>query len=138
MRAPLTEQETELLRRVAQAQEAELVGFCIEMDQVPGEHFSIDDFVDPVFDGLVDMARNEGLPLTKYDADDLSRFDERQLAGFSTALGVRANPADGKAKIIGNLIAKMRKVGRRLPSKSQIPIFLTYFLPALVRHLSGT
>ncbi len=138
MTAPLTDQEMELLRRIAQAQEEDLVGFCIEMDQIPGEHFSIDDFVDTLFDGLVDMARTEGLPLTKYDADDLSRFDERQLAGFSAALGVRANPADGKAKIIGNLIAKMRKVGRRLPSKSQIPIFLTYFLPALVRHLSGT
>ena len=136
MKAPLTDEEMELLRRVAEAQEADLVGLCIEMDQVPGEHFSIDDFVDPVFDGLVYMARNEGLPLSKYDADDLSRFDDRQLASFANALGVRASATDGKAAIIANLVNKMRRVGRRLPSKSQIPIFLTYFLPALVRHLS--
>ncbi len=138
MSSPLTDTEMDLLRRIAEAQEPELVGFCIEMDQIPGEHFSIDDFVAPLFDGLVDMARSEGLPLTKYDADDLSRFDERQLAAFANALGVRANPGDGKAAIIGNLVSKMRRVGRRLPSKSQIPIFLTYFLPALVRHFSGT
>jgi hypothetical protein len=138
MRVPLTDDEMDLLRRVADAQEADLVGFCIELDQVPGESFSIDDFVAPVFEGLVAMARSEGLPLTKYDADDLSRFDERQLAAFANALGVRANPGDGKASIIGSLVSKMRKVGRKLPSKSQIPIFLTYFLPALVRHFSGT
>jgi len=138
MKAPLTDAEMDLLRRVAEAQEADLVGFCIELDQVPGEHFCVDDFVDPLFEGLVAMARNEGLPLTKYDADDLSRFDERQLAAFANALGVRANPSAGKAAIIGNLVSKMRRVGRRLPSKSQIPIFLTYFLPALVRHFSGT
>lgn len=138
MKAPFTDTEMDLLRRVAEVQEPDLVGFCIELDQVPGEHFSIDDFVDPLFDGLVDMARNEGLPLTKYDADDLSRFDERQLAAFANALGVRANPGAGKASIIGNLVSRMRKVGRRLPSKSQIPIFLTYFLPALVRHFSAS
>ncbi len=137
MNTPLTEQELDLLRRIAEAQEEEMVSFCIELDLVPDEPFAIDAVVDRIFEALVDRARTEGLPLSKYDADDLSAFGEAEIARFAEALGVRFAGKGGKDAIIDALIGRMKKVGRKLPRRSQIPMMLPYFLPALVRHFAS-
>jgi len=137
MNAPITDPELDLLRRIAAVQEEDVVSFCIELDLVPDEPFSVDDVVDPLFERLVDRARTEGLPISKYDAEDLQHFESRQLLAFAAALGLRIRPDQGKPEIISAIAHKLRKVGRKLPPNSQLPFFLTYFLPALVRHLSS-
>jgi len=138
MTIPLTEDELALLHRIAEAQEEEMVSFCIELDLVPDEPFSIDAVMPKLFEKLLEMARGDGLPLSKYDADDLSRFDQRQVGMFAAALGVKINAKHGKDQVISALIGKMKRVTRRLPRRSQIPMMLPYFLPALVRHFSNT
>ena len=138
MKTPLTDEELALLHRIATAQEEEMVSFCIELDLVPDEPFDIDTVLDTAFERLVAWIRVEGLPLTKYDADDLSRFGDGEIAAFAAALGVKVAPKHTKDQVIDALIAKMKRVGRKLPRRSQIPMMLPYFLPALVRHFSGT
>jgi len=128
--------EIDLLRRVSQVQEEDAVGFCIELDLFPHEDFRIDDVVDQVFERLVERAQAEGLPISKYDADDLARFDGAQLRSFAAALGVRVKDGASRDEIIDAIVRGMRRTCRKLPKKSQIPLFLTYFLPALVRHFS--
>lgn len=137
MKAPLAEREMELLRRVAQVQEEDLVSFCIEFDLVPDEPFRVDDVVDRVFEALVDRARVEGLPISRYDAEDLSGFAPGPLAAFAAGLGVKTRPGDDSADIIADIVLRMRRATRRLPRNSQIPFFLPYFLPALVRYFSN-
>ena len=132
----LAPDELDLLRRVSEVQEEDVVGFCIEFDLFPSENFKIDDVVDHIFEALVERAKGDGLPISKYDADDLGRFDRAQLVSFAAALGVRAKADASKGEVIDGIIRGMRRTCRRLPRKSQIPMFLTYFLPALVRHFS--
>jgi len=133
----LTLEELDLLRRVSEVQEEDVVGFCIELDLFPHEDFKIDDVVDQVFERLVERAQTEGLPISKYDAEDLARFGRNELASFAAALGVRVKATASRDEVIDALVRGMRRTCRKLPKKSQIPLFLTYFLPALVRHFSS-
>lgn len=132
----LSPDELDLLRRVSEVQEEDVVSFCVEFDLFPSESFKIDDVVDQLFERLVERTRGDGLPISKYDADDLGRFDRAQLVSFAAALGVRAKASASKDEVIDAIIRGMRRTCRKLPKKSQIPMFLTYFLPALVRHFS--
>jgi hypothetical protein len=136
MQAPITESELDLLRRIASVQEEDVVSFCIELDLVPDEPFVVDDVVDPVVDALGERARSGGLPVSKYDAEDLLQFDTQQLAAFGAAMGLRLKPGLGKPDLIADIVHRLRRVGKKLPRTSQIPFFLTYFLPTLVRVLS--
>ncbi len=135
-KAPITPEELELLLRVTAIEEAEVASFCIELDLFPEDPFVIDDYIDAIFERLVERATTEGLPISKYDADDLSQFDARELAAFASALGVRVNPNHDAKAVIGTLVSKMKRARKKLPSRSVIPLMLTYFLPALVRHFS--
>ena len=138
MEAPLAEEELELLRRVAAIQEEELVNFCIELDIVPDEPFRVDDVIDSVFEALLERATGSGgLPVSKYDADDLAPFDRSQLEAFARGLGVRVGANFTATQIVDQVIKSMKKARRKLPRRSQIPLMLPYFLPALVRHFSS-
>ncbi len=137
MKAPLTQDELDLLRRVAAVQEEEVVNFCIELEIVPEEPFAVDAVVDRVFEALLEMASQGGLPVSKYDADDLSGFDVAGLTALARGLGLKPNPRFGTDALIEQIVRGMRKTRRKLPRRSQIPMMLTYFLPALVRHFSA-
>jgi hypothetical protein len=137
MNSALTDDELLLLRRIAEVQEAEVVDFCIELDIVPDEPFVVDDVVDRVTEALLERAGREGLPLSKYDADDLRRFSAAELAGLARGVGARPANGAGPDRVIDQIIKASRKAHRKLPRRSQIPLMLTYFLPAVVRRLAA-
>ncbi len=133
----MTPEELELLRRIATVQEEEMVSFCIELDIVPDEPFSVDDVIERVIEALVQRAASEGLPISKYDAEDLARFSAAELTALARGLGVKVPARGDPEAIVHAIVHAMRKVQRRLPRRSQLPLMLTYFLPALVRRLAS-
>ncbi len=137
MNASLTVDELTLLRRIAEVQETEVVDFCIELDVIPDEPFAVDAVIDRVVDALVDRAGREGLPLSKYDAEDLRRFSAAELAALARGLGARPGNGHGPDQLIDQIIKASRKACRKLPRRSQLPLMLTYFLPAVVRRFAN-
>ena len=135
-KAPITTEELELFLRVTEIEEAEVASFCIELELIPDDPFVIHDLIDPIFDRLVERATTEGLPISKYDAEDLSQFQLAELTAFARALGVRVNPNHSSDAVIAAIVGKMKRVCKKLPKRSVIPLMVTYFLPALVRHFS--
>lgn len=138
MTSPLTEEELELLRRIADVQEEEVVNFCIDLDIIPDEPFSVDDVAERVVEALAERAGREGLPLSKYDADDLRRFGAAELTALARGLGLKPNPNHSPEQLIAQIIRGSRKAFRKLPRRSQIPMMLTYFLPALIRRFAAS
>ena len=137
MTFPLTPDELALLQRVAEVQEEEVVNFCIDLDIVPDEPFRVEQVVERVVEALVERAGREGLPISKYDADDLRRFSATELATLARGLGLKPNPGHGPDQLIASIVKGCKKARRKLPRRSQIPLMLTYFLPALIRRFSA-
>ena len=133
----LTADELELLRRIASVQEEEMVSLCIELGIIPDEPFRVEDVVDRVLDALTDQARRVGLPISKYDKEDLLAFSTQELRALAAALGVKPNPDHDPPRLSEAIIHRMRRVPRKLPRRSQIPLMLPLFLPALVRRLAA-
>lgn len=138
MTSLLNEEELELLRRIAEVQEEEVVNFCIDLDIIPDEPFTVDDVVERVVEALAERASRGGLPLTKYDAEDLRKFSTAELTALARGLRLKPRPDHGAEQLVAQIIRGSRRAHRKLPRRSQIPMMLTYFLPALIRRFAAS
>ncbi len=138
MTFPLAPDELALLQRVAEVQEEEVVNFCIDLDIVPEEPFRVEQVVERVVEALAERAGREGLPISKYDIEDLRKFSAAELNTLARGLGLRPNANHGPEQLIATIVKGSRKAHRKLPRRSQIPLMLTYFLPALIRRFAST
>ena len=109
--------------------EADLADLAVELDMVPEAEIDARGLLAELVDRILDRAVSEGLPFSKYDADDLKELPEHHFAALANKMGW---PADVNAflKIGGKIYKEYQKTRRN----SQVAIMLPMLLPALARH----
>ena len=78
---------------------------------------------------LLDLARREGLPFSKYDQDDLDELPEAHRRALARAMG-----CDESVDAMLKTGAKVYKNYRRNRKTSQVPLLLPLLLKPLARH----
>ncbi len=112
--------------------ETDLVDLAIELDIPVGETIDRAELLSQAIRSLAALARREGLPLSRYDRDDIEDLDP----DHRRALG-RLLDAGGDTASILRAGRKVFKRYTRNAPKSQIPLFLPMLLPALARHVAS-
>lgn len=125
----LTDQELSMLATVP---ERDLVDLVIDLD-IPVEEDSVRDaLLEQAVRRLADLAREEGLPLSSYDLEDLQALPEGHVRALARAMRV---PADPRALVkAGEKVFK--RYQKRAP-RSQVPLMVPSLLPAVARLLEA-
>ena len=122
----LTDKDLELFANIP---ETDLVELAVELDMAVPEVISPGELLDQAVERIADRARQEGLPLSRYDRDDLEDLEIVQRLALARLCDF---PED-----IDDLIRAGEKVFKKLyrkrRPKSQVPLLLPSFLPALAR-----
>ena len=109
--------------------EADIADLAVELDMVPEAEIDAHGLLSVLVERILDRAVDEGLPFSKYDADDLKDLPEEHFKALADKMGW---PADVSAFLKqGWKIYKEYQKSRR---NSQVAIMLPLLLPALARH----
>ena len=109
--------------------EADIADLAVELDMVPEAEIDAHGLLSVLVERILDRAVDEGLPFSKYDADDLKDLPEEHFKALADKMGW---PADVSAFLKqGGKIYKEYQKSRR---NSQVAIMLPLLLPALARH----
>lgn len=109
--------------------EGDLASLAAELDLIPEEVIDRHALLEQLVPRLLDRARTEGLPFSRYDADDLERLPTIHRTALAAAMGW-----SGDVTAILKAGDRVYKTYRKARPHSQIPIFLPVLLPALARH----
>jgi uncharacterized protein (DUF3820 family) len=109
--------------------EADIADLAVELDMVPEAEIDARGLLSELVGRILDRAVDEGLPFSKYDADDLRDLPEEHFRALADKMGW---PADVPAflKLGGKIYKEYQKTRRN----SQVAIMLPLLLPALARH----
>ncbi|MCB9758641.1 MAG: hypothetical protein H6739_02275 [Alphaproteobacteria bacterium] len=126
----LTDAEYQPLELLA---EVDLADLAIELDMIPDEVIDRRGLLDELVPRLLDRARAEGLPFSKYDADDLEELPTEHRAALARCMGW---PAEVTAMLKAG--GRVYKVYRKSRRNSQIPLLLPILLKPLARWADET
>lgn len=112
--------------------ETDLVDLAIELDIPVGESIARADLLDQAVIALSTLARQQGLPFSPYDHDDLDALHPEHLGALAHALGV-----DPSAKAIIRTGRRVYRRYRKNNSRSQVPLQLPMLITALARYLAA-
>lgn len=125
----LTDEE---LERFQNLPETDLVDLAIELDIAVGERISRLALLEEVIPALAELARDEGLPLSAYDLEDLQALPADHLRALAERLRLAPDP-----KTIIRAGEKVYRVYRKKRERSQIPLLLPMLLGPLARYLAA-
>ncbi|NOY26468.1 MAG: hypothetical protein GXP62_11400 [Oligoflexia bacterium] len=111
--------------------ETDLVDLAIELDIPVGESIARAELLDQAIIALGALARQQGLPFSPYDRDDLEALHPEHLGSLAHALGVAP-----RAQAIIRAGRKVYRRYRKDNSRSQVPLQLPMFIAALARYLA--
>ncbi len=109
--------------------EADLAELAIEMDLIPEAEIDRRALVEALIPRLYEQAVGEGLPLSKYDRDDLVALPAADRRALAAAMGW---PDDVDAML--KRAARVLRTYRKHRPKSQVRLLLPILLPALARY----
>lgn len=121
-------QETEL-GPLSLIPDVDLADLAVELDMVPAEVIDRRALLQEAVPRLLDLARREGLPFSKYDQDDLDELPEAHRRALARAMG-----CDESVDAMLKTGAKVYKNYRRNRKTSQVPLLLPLLLKPLARH----
>ncbi len=125
MRFVLTEQETLGLDFLP---DKDLADWAVDLDMMPAEEIDRRELLEKLVPRLLNLARREGLPFSKYDAQDLDELPEAHRQALARAMGWKT---ETRAMIKAG--EKIWKVYRKNRPGSQIPLMLPVLLKPLAR-----
>jgi len=109
----------------------ELAALAADLSLLVDEEIDRKAMVEAMLPRLLAVAKMEGLPFSKYDADDLEELPTMHREALAKAMGwstsVRAMLRAG---------GKVYKIYRKERTNSQIPLMLPLLLPMLARYAS--
>lgn len=128
--AALTTEELALLRNIP---EGDLVELAAELDMAVPEVIVVGELLEKVVVALTQLARREGLPFSAYDKADLEALPPEHFRALASACG-----SSTELRRFLKAGQKVYKTYTKTRPKSQIPLLLPMFLPAVARHASTT
>ena len=121
----LTEAE---LASLSLIQDRDLADLAADLDLIPDEVIDRRALLEAVIPRLLDLAEREGLPFSKYDAEDLEALPPRHREALARRMGWRTSVG---AMLRGG--KRVYKVYRNERPSSQVPVMLPSVLPILAR-----
>lgn len=123
----LTEAEAAMLARIPQS---DLEDLAVELDLLLAETFERDRLIERSLDALVERARDEGLPFTRYNKVDLEELSDADLHALASLVGVtgRVTP-----RAIIKSSARTVKLYRKTRPRSAVVLLLPILLCPLAR-----
>jgi len=117
------------MQTLAMVPDQELAAMAADLSLLPDEEIDRKAMVEAMIPRLLAVAKMEGLPFSKYDADDLEELPTHHREALAKAMGwstsVRAMLRAG---------GKVYKIYRKERTNSQIPLMLPLMLPMLARY----
>ena len=127
MTASLTRQDLEMFERIP---ELDLVDLAVELEITVPETIDRAALIQQSIRAIIERAKNEGLPFSEYDREDLQVLSRIDLIALARLCGTEST--------VDALIKKGRKVYKvynKSRARSQVPLLLPMLLPALLRQL---
>jgi hypothetical protein len=125
VRFVLTDLETQGLDYLP---DKDLADWAVELDLMPAEEIDRHGLLEELVPRLMDVARREGLPFSKYDALDLDELPDAHRRALARAMGWKE---DTRAMVRAG--EKIWKVYRKNRPGSAIPLMLPLLLKPLAR-----
>ncbi len=116
------------LASLALIQDRDLADLAADVDLMPDEVIDRRSLLEAVVPRLLELAMREGLPFSKYDAEDLEALPRVHREALAQAMGWRTS--------VGAMLRrgkKVYKVYRNERPSSQVPVMLPSVLPILAR-----
>jgi len=127
MNVRLKPEERALLEQVPAKDLAEM---AMDLDVLLDAEIDRDKLLEQCLDALLERAGREGLPLSKYDADDLEALPEPHLQALGAHMGLRRVTV----KTLLRQGAKTWRQYRKHRPKSQVALLVPLFLAPLARE----
>ena len=108
--------------------ETDLADLAIDLDLIPEERIDRKQLLLEMLPRLLNLAKQEGLPFSRWDQEDLETLPEPHRKALAAAMGW---PSDPKSMIKAG--AKVFKIYRKTRTRSQIPLTLPLLLSTLAR-----
>lgn len=124
----LTPEERALLQKVP---EDDLAEMAVDLDVLLDAELDRDTLIVKCLEGLLERAEREGLPLSKYDRDDLEALPDPHLQALGTLVGVSGRVT------VRSMLRQGRKVWRKYKKErpnSPTALLVPLFLGPLARH----
>lgn len=125
----LTDAEAEAVRFVLVG---DLVELAVELDFMPPEEVDRRQMLDELIPRLFELAQREGLPFSKYDAEDLAELPHEHRQALAEAMGWATDTSS-----IVKAGEKVYRRYRRDRRGSQVALLLPTLLKPLARHAFG-
>lgn len=108
----------------------DLVDLAVELDHVPDAEIERNELLGELIPRLFELAQRDGLPFSKYDADDLAELPSDHRAALADAMGWSAD--------VKSMLKRGAKVYKTYRDKknSQVALLLPSLLKPLARHAS--
>lgn len=119
------------LQTLAMVPDKELAALAADLSLIPDEEIDRKALLEAMIPRLLSLARQEGLPFSKYDAEDLGELPTAHREALAKAMGWRP---DVKAMLKAG--GKVYKIYRKDRINSQVPLLLPILLPMLARYAS--
>jgi hypothetical protein len=109
--------------------EADLADLAVELEIVPESDIDARGLLSALVVRILERAKSDGLPFSKYDRDDLEALPEHHRKALADAMGW---PTEIKSMLKqgGKVYKEYRKVRRN----SQVAVMLPLLLGAVARH----
>lgn len=121
----LTDAEHEAVRFVPVG---DLVALAVELDYMPPELVKRRELLGELIPRLLELAQREGLPLSKYDAEDLDELPQEHRSALAAAMGWST---DSKSMVKAG--EKVYRMYRKNRGGSQVALLLPSLLKPLAR-----
>lgn len=121
----------EELKILAAVPEKDLVDLVIDLDVPVEEDSARQQLLEQAARRLADLAREEGLPFSSYDLEDLQALPPDHLRGLARAMRV-----DNDARAVVRAGEKVFKRYQKRAPRSQVPLMLPLLLSAVARLLA--
>lgn len=123
----ITDDEWSVLERLP---EEELIALAVEMDIVVPERIEGRALLDRCVPAIVERARTQGLPFSKYDTEDLQALPDDQLRAIGRLQGLKGKVSVASVLKAGKAVyKKYDKAG----GSSAMALMLPLLLPAVAR-----
>lgn len=113
--------------------ETDLVDLAADLDMAVPETINRGEILVHAIVSIAQIARTEGLPLSRFDRADLEALPPELLQALARLCGT-----DPTVKALLKLGAKVYKTYRKQRPHSQVPMVLPMLLPALARYALRT
>ena len=132
MTAIINDQEWQLLKAIP---EGMLVDLAADLDICPPEHIDRRALFEQCVVAIVERGRQEGLPFSKYDREDLEALSPPHLTAIGRLQGIQGQVTVDEVMRVGGRVYKFYQRSR---PDNPLALMLPSLLSAVARGAAGT